>query len=628
MLTALDWVIIASFLVFSLGIGLYFRKEAGRSLSDFFLGGRNLPWYIAGLSMVATTFAADTPLAVAELVAGGGIAKNWLWWSFLIGGAFTTFFFALLWRRSNVLTELEFIQLRYEGKPAHYLRLFKSVYLGLAINAIIIAWVNLAMMSLIEVFFDLDRNTAFLATLGLMILSVIYSTLSGLKGVAVTDSVQFIIAMVGCIILAVLALDSDVVGGMDALKSKLPEVTFSFIPQIGGGESQSLVHGFGLTLGAFFAFIGIQWWASWYPGAEPGGGGYIAQRMMSTRTEKDAIWATLLFQIGHYCIRPWPWIVVGLVALALYSPNFAELSDAQQVAFAELENYPNAQEFFQSHPELESSSSEIVRYHYEPRLGFVFTMKEFLPPGLAGLLLVAFFAAYMSTISTQVNWGASYLVNDLIVPLSSQEDQSKLVLYSRLASVGIMILGAGITPFVTSISGVWGFIMQCGAGLGLVLILRWYWWRINAWSEITATIAPIIGYSFCAFYLNEALGDSFTSNYGAYYVTVGFTTVAWITATLLTAPPSQEQLDRFDARIQPMGLWPNASSRNGKLKWMFLASMLMLGLIIGFLFGTGSVILNEYANGITYFAVVLISIIGLRLILKKTNIFKRKKDFQ
>lgn len=304
MLSLLDWIIIGAFLLLSLGIGLYFRKEAGKSLTDFFLGGRNLPWYVAGISMVATTFAADTPLAVSELVAGGGIAKNWLWWSFLIGGAFTTFFFAVLWRRANVMTELEFIQVRYEGKPAFYLRLFKSIYLGLFINAIIIAWVNLAMMSLLEVFFELSKTEALLATVGLMILAVSYSALSGLKGVAVTDTIQFTIAMVGCIILAVLVLQSDEIGGMANLKERLPESTFDFVPSIGGSSSD--LHGFGLSIGAFLAFVSIQWWASWYPGAEPGGGGYVAQRMMSTRTRRTPFGLPYSFRSDTIVFDPGP----------------------------------------------------------------------------------------------------------------------------------------------------------------------------------------------------------------------------------------------------------------------------------------------------------------------------------
>lgn len=635
MLHWVDWVIIIAFLLLSLGIGLYFRKNAGRSIADFFLGGRNLPWYVAGISMVATTFAADTPLAVSELVAQGGIAKNWLWWSFIMGGALTTFFFATLWRRSGVLTELEFISLRYEGKPAHYLRLVKSVYLGLIINAIIIAWVNLAMTTLLEVFFNLSHAQALWYTMGMMVLAVIYATLSGLKGVAVTDVVQFVIAMVGCIILAVLVVNSEQVGGMEVLKSKLPEGATDFAPSIGSG--MSAVNGFGLTIGAFLSFVAIQWWSSWYPGAEPGGGGYVAQRMMSTRSEKESVWATLLFQVGHYCVRPWPWIVVGLSAILLYG---SEINDpalkSELIAFdktldSELNPEERSAAFLTAHPQYQGSDKEaMVFYHHSPKLGFVYAMRDFLPAGLMGLLLVAFIAAYLSTISTQVNWGASYLVNDLLQPLNPDWSEKRLVMSSRIASVAVMAAGAGITPFITSISGVWAFIMQCGAGLGLVLILRWYWWRINAWSEIAATVAPLVAYAFCYFYLNEALGDVFEQNNGPFYVTVAFTTLVWIVITFLTPAPSRELLERFDKRVRPMGHWPDfltkVKSRNKGLKWMFGGWISMTATIVFTLFAIGSIVLMNTTNALINTGLAITSILALRMFLKKTNIFDRNSN--
>lgn len=651
MLTAIDWIIIASFLLLSLAIGLYYRRNAGKSIADFFLGGRNLSWYIAGLSMVATTFAADTPLAVSELVAQGGIAKNWLWWSFVFGGALTTFFFAMLWRRSGVLTELEFITLRYEGVPARFLRIFKSVYLGLFINAVIIAWVNLAMVSLLEVFFELGRAEALTYTFALMVIAVFYSALSGLTGVAVTDAFQFAIAMAGCIVLAVLVVTSDEIGGVAMLKTKLPQGATDFFPSVSQPEGMELLHGFGLTIGAFLSFIGIQWWASWYPGAEPGGGGYIAQRMMSTRSEADSVWATLLFQVGHYCIRPWPWIIVSLCAIALYSPAvndpvlekqlsyFSTPHQEDQLAFqperhaAEViaRGSGNAADFLELYPSYKGTPAEqSIRYHYEPRLGFVFTMRDFLPPGLTGLLLVAFMAAYLSTISTQVNWGASYLVNDFIKPSFKDLSEKKLVLGSRVCSILVMIAGAIITPFVTSISGVWEFILQCGAGTGLVLILRWYWWRINAWSEITATIAPLLSYSFCTFYLNERMGDAFVANNGAFYVTVLFTTVAWLLVTYLTPPPSQALVTRFNEQVKPMGLWPSyttgVSERNKSLKWLVANWAAMVTGIISVLFAIGSFVLLEFPAAFLYTALALLSIFSLRMFLKKTNIFGRNSE--
>ena len=331
-LSWIDWVIIGAFFALSIGISFRYKKLGESGLTGFFLGGRNLPWYLAGLSMVATTFAADTPLAVTELVAQGGIAKNWLWWNALSGGLLTTIFFTRLWRRSGVLTEVEFIDIRYSGKASKFLRSFKSVYLGLFINGMIIAWVNLAFMALVQVFFGIEGFKLYAITAGAMIFVFAYSSISGLKGIAVTDAVQFIIAIVGCIILAVLVLQSDKVGGIAGLKAKLPPSAFALFPSIGAEDVAStggvlqVGKQLTLTLTTFLTYIGVLWWSSWYPGAEPGGGGYIAQRMMAAKDEKNAVFATLFFQIAHFCLRPWPWIIVALAALVLYP----DLSPADQ----------------------------------------------------------------------------------------------------------------------------------------------------------------------------------------------------------------------------------------------------------------------------------------------------------
>src|SRR5690606_33359109 len=309
-------------------------------------------------------------LAITEMVGKQGIAGNWLWWCMLAGGMFTTFFFARLWRKAEVLTEVEFIELRYSGKAAAWLRGFKALYLGLFMNVLIIGWVNLALIAILEVFFEIPSEKVFWITGLAMLIAAVYAAISGLKGVAVTDAMQFIVAMIGTIVLSVLVINSESIGGISGLKEKLPEGTLNFLPVLGTSSIDG--NTLALSFASFFAFIGIQWWASWYPGAEPGGGGYIAQRMMSTRSEKDALYATLFFQVAHYCIRPWPWIMVGLACIILYP----DLSDA------------------------------------EMKNGYVMAMKEFLPVGMRGLLLVAFFAAYLSTISTQLNWGAGYVVND------------------------------------------------------------------------------------------------------------------------------------------------------------------------------------------------------------------------
>ena len=582
-LSLTDWSVIFSFLLISLIIGLLYKGKAGKSLTDFFLSGRNLPWYIAGVSMVATTFAADTPLAVTELVAKNGISGNWLWWNFLAGGMITTFFFSRLWRRAGVLTELEFIEMRYSGIGAAILRGFKSVYLGMIINVLIIGWVNLAMATILEVFFGLSHLHALLWTAGLMLLAAGYSTISGLWGVAVTDFVQFILAMTGCIILAILVLNSEKVGGMDALKSSLPPGTLDFFPSI--SSSVGLIQtgkALSIGIGALLAYVGVQWWASWYPGAEPGGGGYIAQRMMSAKDEKHSFFATLFFQVAHYCLRPWPWIIVGLCSLVLY-PDLA------------VENQ---------------------------KMGFVMAMKDFLPNGLRGLLLAAFLAAYMSTISTQLNWGASYLVNDLykrfLRPESSfpsaHSAQKKYVFVSRLFTLLLMLISIVVTSYINSISGVWSFIIECGAGLGLVLILRWYWWRINAWSELAATIAPVAGYAIARYYLLMEFPDSF-------FVTVVFTTIVWLVVTFLTPPSEKNALISFYSKVYPGGWW--GPFKNDKQKTQSSMTLLwfccLLSIIFTYslLFLTGKILFKMLTDAGMWFAIAAVSLILLLIGMKR-----------
>lgn len=616
MLEWVDWLIIIAFLLLSLAIGLYYRKQAGKNISEFFLGGRNIPWYVAGVSMVATTFAADTPLAVTELVAKGGIAMNWLWWSFLFGGALTTFFFAHLWQRAQVLTELEFIELRYSGKLAAFLRGFRSVYLGIFMNCMIIGWVNLAMISLLQVFFDLGYQEAFWATAGLMLLASFYSALSGLRGVAVTDFVQFIIAMTGCIVLAFLVLHSDTIGGMDGLKSVLPADTFRFLPVVGGEVSTgSAMQTFTISIGAFLSFVAIQWWASWYPGAEPGGGGYIAQRMMSTKDEKSAVAATLLFQIGHYCLRPWPWIITALCAVALYQPAIVN-PELHQVL--ETTEAGSLQEFQQVYGQaLSPAEVSQVRFYYEPRLGFVFTMRDFLPTGLKGLLLVAFIAAYLSTISTQVNWGASYVLNDLYKRFIRREgpneeaDNRHYVGASKVISLIVMAVSLCVTPFLNSIAGVWEFILQCGAGLGLVLILRWYWYRVNAWSEISATVAPLVGFLLGKYVLEPALGPAFADNNGVFIFNVLFTTACWLAVTFLTRPTDNALLEKFYDRVRPGGWWPAAwkmqYTAHNRLPYLFVCWFLSVTMIYSILFATGKLLLQEYTAGFIILTLAIVS---------------------
>jgi len=593
-LATLDWVILISFIVIIVAIGISFTKKSGGNITNFFLGGRNLPWYIAGVSMVATTFAADTPLAVTELVYNHGISGNWLWWNMLAGGLLTTFFFAHLWRRSGVVTEVEMIELRYQGKPASFLRGLKAIYLGVFMNCLVIGWVNLALMTLIEGFFSpgsisflgFTFKISLLITFAAMALVALYASLAGLLGVAITDFIQFILAMTGSIILAVIVLNSDRIGGMTHLKASLPEWSMNFFPSFSDVKSGK---GLAIGLGSFFAMAGMQWWASWYPGAEPGGGGYVAQRMMSARSERDAVNASLFFQIGHYCLRPWPWIIVALCALVMY-------------------------------PELAGN---------DPKMGYVNAMRDFLPTGLKGLMLAAFFAAYMSTISTQLNWGASYLVNDFYKRfMNTDANDEELVKVSRRSTIYIMLIGIFVTTQINSISGVWAFIIECGAGLGLVLILRWLWWRINVWSEIVATILPFAAYAFTKLVLapnNPAWNKGLTEDPRSFFFTVGVTTIGWLLITFITKPEPNEHLQKFYDKVKPPGNWkPFIGDRvynRQNLLYTTLSWLSALVLVYSILFSTGKFIFLEWTSAILWFLLALISFVALRYSYSRSNLF-------
>jgi SSS family solute:Na+ symporter len=607
-LSIIDWIIIIVALLLFMGLGLSYSKKAGKNMDSFFLGGRSLPWHIAGLSMVATTFAADTPLAVAEMVEQNGIAGNWLWWSALAGGMLTTLFFANLWYRSGVLTEVELIELRYSGPEAAFLRGFKAIYLGLFMNCIIIGWVNTAMSSILQVFFDLTSNQALFYTGIAMLFTAIYSSVSGLLGVAMTDAVQFFVAMIGCIVLSILVVTSPEIGGIDGLMTKVNNVapgSFNFLPVV-GNESGGTAKVLGYSFLAFITSAGFRWWASWYPGAEPGGGGYVAQRIMSSKSEKDSVYATLFFQVGHYCLRPWPWILVGLAAIVLY-------------------------------PELQGTGNE--------RLGFVYAMRDFLPDGFKGLLLVAFFSAYMSTISTQLNWGSSYLVNDLYkrfiykrntkskmdIQLKQEAEDKHFVLVSRLVTIVVMFIGLAVSSQINSISGMWKFVMNCGAGLGLVLILRWYWWRINAWSEITATIAPFIGYPIFQFIYKLLSKNYIIEEDVVYLATILFTTISWITVTFLTRPTNFDTLKNFFLKVRPDGNWQpiieHFSLQKKESNILKLLVCWLMGIIFTYstLFFIGKLIFKEYSTAGILFITMIISFFIFRFFIQKTNIFDNTK---
>lgn len=603
-LSTLDITVLISLLLLTIVIGLYFGRSKKNSISEYFLGGRSLPWYIAGISMVATTFAADTPLAVTELVGQYGISGNWLWWNLLAGGMLTTVFFARLWRRSGLTTEVEFIEFRYAGWSAALLRGFKALYLGGLMNILIMGWVNVAMITLLQGFFGMSESDAFLWTGLALVGVVVYVSFSGLKGVVYTDVFQFILAMSGSIALAIYVLRAPEVGGLAGIKKALPEETFNFLPAVGESASSGTYQ---ISLASFLAFFGMVWWTSWYPGAEPGGGGYSAQRMLSTKDERSSFLASALFQIGHYAIRPWPWIIVALSAIVLYSSGGDVSSSApdfisyecltEQVQCEPLDAAQQAeldQWMAQWTPVYGDRLPEALKYQRDYRFGYIFLMRDFLPKGLLGMLLASFFAAYMSTMSTQLNWGASYLINDFYLRFIRPNAPRKRSLgMSRLATLLLAILGLLITTQMDSIAGVWQFIMECGAGLGLVLILRWYWWRINAWAEIAATVAPFIGYAIAHYALDWLFPNSF-------FFTVAFTTVSWILTMYMTQPEPSSTLIDFYTKVRPGGAWKPVQWKTGDqqdendpstLQLVFYW-MLGIAVVYGALFSVGYLLLK------------------------------------
>jgi SSS family solute:Na+ symporter len=587
-LITIDWIIIAVYFLLMLAIGLFYRKTGSKNIEAFFLGGRNFPWWLAGVSLVATTFSADTPLAVTELVNNkGGVAGNWMWWNFLAGGMLTTFFFAKLWWRADILTDLEFIEIRYSGKAAAFLRGFRAVYLGVFMNSLILAWVNVALVSILQVFFNIPAEESMIYIAIAMIITALYASISGLLGVAVTDFVQFFIAMGGTTMLAFYVLDSPEIGGIDGLKAKLPAATLSFFPVVKDIQKADIVDSAGiftLSIGSFLAYISMQWWASWYPGSDPGGGGYVAQRMMSTKNQQHAIAATLFFQIANYCFRPWPWIIVGLSVIILY-------------------------------PELSA---------VDKKLGYIMTIRDYLPNGMKGLLITAFLAAYMSTISSQLNWGASYLVNDLYKRfIQPNAGQSRLIWISRVATIVSMMAGLLVTPLIHSIAEVWQFMIECGAGLGLVLILRWYWWRINAWAELTAVLVPFVGYGISRFILGMQFPNTF-------FLTLGLTTVSWITVMYLTQPSDMELLKKFYLRVKPGGNWGPIIKQLGieKPKSDLIPTLLCwvssIAMTYGILFLIGYIIFKEWNNAFVMMAVVSGSFVILAYNSRKLKIFSKE----
>ncbi len=571
-LTLLDYAIIVIFFIISLLIGIRASKSAGKNSSEFFLSGRNMPWWLLGVSMVATTFAADTPGLVTELVRKNGVSGNWVWWAMLLTGMLTVFFYAKLWRKSGITTDLEFYELRYSGKTAGFLRGFRAIYLGVIFNIITMAGVCLAGAKIAAILLGISQAEMLIYS---SIIVVIYSSLGGLKGVLLTDFVQFIIAMIGSVWATIYIVNLPEIGGMDTLLSQSSVATkLDILPDFSNTESL-------ITL--FIIPFAVQWWSTWYPGAEPGGGGYIAQRMLAAKDEKNATWATLFFNFAHYALRPWPWIIVGLASLVLF---------------------PDVESINQTFPNLtKEMQGEDVAYA---------AMMTYLPAGLLGIVLTSLIAAFMSTISTQLNWGSSYVVNDFYARfINTNASEKQKVVVGRITTALLMLAAALFSFYLQSAKGVFDLLLQIGAGTGLLFILRWFWQRINPFSEIAAMVISFLIALF--FFVNGKMDEPLISVPGYMQLIIGviITTVGWITVTLLTKPSDQETLDNFNRLIFES---ENKFKNIGSKIIAFLVGTLG---IYSVLFATGNWIYGETIKGIIFSFTAIVSIVTIHQLWKR-----------
>lgn len=570
-LSFIDWCIVAAYFAISLAVGIWASRNAGDDTRSFFLAGRNMPWWLLGISMVATTFSTDTPNLVTDLVRRDGVSGNWGWWAFLLTGMLTVFVYSKLWHRSGVLTDIEFYELRYSGKAAAFLRGFRAVYLGLVFNVLVMGAVSLAAIKFGEIVLGLP---GWLTLLIAGSITIAYSTLGGLKAVIITDLIQFTLAMIGSIWAMLYILGLPEIGGLSNLITHSNVIDkLSLIPDLSDPD---------VWVPVLLVPLAVQWWASYYPGAEPGGGGYIAQRMFSAKDEANALGATLLFNVAHYALRPWPWILIALSSLVIYP----ELSDIQK-AFPDLP--PDKLGHDIAYP----------------------AMLTLLPTGLLGLVSASLIAAFMSTMSTQLNLGASYLVNDLhhrfIKPNASEKE---LVMMGRVFTVISIILGAGLGLVLTSAGQAFNLLLMIGAGTGLIYILRWFWWRINAYTEIVAMISSLIIAGYMNFGGLEIPGW-LKVVYGA-----GITTIVWIIATYVTPPDDDETLQNFVNKINPGGPgWKKYSSSVASETWEVPKGILSMVLgcfsVYGLLLGVGQLIYGNFYPGIVICGFGLIASIGL-----------------
>jgi Na+/proline symporter len=576
-LSTLDWAIIAAFFLVSLIIGMLVSRKAGSSSAEFFLSGRNMPWWLLGISMVATTFSADTPNLVTDIVRKNGVSGNWVWWAFLLTGMLTVFVYSKLWRRSGVLTDLEFYEIRYGGKSAAFLRGFRALYLGVFFNVMIMATVCLAAIKIGGVMLGLSPYQTLLIA---SVVTVIYSSSGGLRGVIFTDFFQFTLAMIGTIWAANVLLDLPQVGGLENLLAK-PEVASltNFLPDFSDTES---------LIPLLIIPLAVQWWSVWYPGAEPGGGGYIAQRMLAAKDEQHAMGATLLFNISHYALRPWPWIIIALCSVVVF-PTLESI----QMAFPNIDP---------------SMINDDLAYP---------AMMTYLPTGLLGLVIASLIAAFMSTISTHLNWGSSYVVNDFFQRfIKPDATEKELVTVGRVSTVLLMVFAALFALVLTNALQAFNILMQIGAGTGAIFILRWFWWRINAWTEISGMVI-----SFLVAIVLEIIAPDIVPPNFKLVVGVGITTMGWLTVTFLTQPESEATLKAFAKHVNPTIGWkayrPEGVAVAGNLPLQILGMFLGCVVVYTALFATGSFVYGNVILGSVLFGASAICLLLLAKLWKK-----------
>ncbi len=581
-LTSLDWLIVVASVIVSFIPALVLARRAGSSTAEFFTSGRSAPWWLIGVSMVATTFSTDTPNLVTNLVRERGVANNWVWWSFLLTGMATVFFYARLWRRSGAMTDLEFYELRYSGKAASAVRAFRAVYLGLFFNCAIMATVNLAAAKIANVLLGWPMWQTLLVC---ALINVAFAATSGLWGVLVTDFIQFGIAMTGSVAAAVYALRQPEVGGLSGLVARLDPQTLALLPDFGD---------WGLTLSILVIPLTVQWWSVWYPGAEPGGGSYIAQRMLAAKSERDALAGTLFFNVAHYALRSWPWIIVALASILVY-PTLDDIARALPHVDPDLIGHDMA------YP----------------------AMLRFLPAGLLGLMVAGLLAAYVSTISSHLNWGTSYLIHDIYRRfLKPGASERHYVMMGRLTTALLMALAAAFTPLLENASSAFQLLLSIGAGTGLLYLLRWFWWRINAYSEIAAMASSFVvafGF-FVARKQGAAIGE-----HTPLLATVATTTIVWIAVTLLTRPTGRDQLVAFYRKVRPAGPgWGPIAAEAGvterqpdSMAGSLLGWVLGCAFVYAALFGTGSFLYGNWPQGIMWLVVFMVSGAGLLRLLPR-----------